>query len=354
MSETTNTQAPVDAFEIFMSLEDVNQVFEPETKAQLQSEYEQYKADSDPVIEYDEPDEIEQEETTDWSFLEDGGTFEDESKPSNSDDLDIITSEDESTEVEGEQVTNDYNIDDALDVDLDTIVTINNNEYTIDELYSRYRDETIYQEEKAALEAEKERFNAQREASISLLELNTLECDKQIAEYQHFDFDWYAENDPKGYIENKRYLERIIQRKNDLMNEQLKIEEDRRAQENEAFREKSRVCVEILKHDIPDWNEQLYGNLMQHAIDFYGADPKDVEKWNTPSIFKMLNDAYRSHHNILKAKATIKRQKVNGKYLRPGVNNNKGISESAKLAEAEKAYASGRMSQSTAFDFLID
>lgn len=357
MSEVNNI--PTDNFDLFMQLEDTNiNALSADTKQKLQADHAEYKSQQEEVIvdDYDEPDEVEQYETPDWSFLEEDGNasvlFEDDApeEPEQEEEGEENPFEDEEPSTEESDDT-DYG--DTVDIDLDTIITVHGKEYTAEELVNRYQEDEYFNQQKAAFEAEREAFIADKEASVSLLELSNLECTRQIAEYDNFDWDWYATNDPQAYVENKRYLERIQHKKAEIMEQQKQLQAEKQYQEDQAFRAKSRKCVEILQHEIKDWSENKYNALMDHAINYYGCDPAIVERWNEPSIFIMLNDAYRAHNDILKAKASIKRTKVNGRFLRPGSSASKANAKSKQEAAA-RAYASGKLSQEAAFSFLED
>ncbi|MCS5737580.1 hypothetical protein, partial [Herbiconiux daphne] len=169
------------------------------------------------------PDAPEDYDTPDWSFLEEGDpVFEDEES---NDDNGDSSDEEENAAFEDEQEqspelenTDDTDYGDTVDIDLDTIITIHGKEYTAEELVNRYQEDEIFNQRKAEFEAERNAFIEDKEASVKLLDLTYLECDRQLAEYQNgFDWEWLAANDPRSYIENKQYVERLQHKKQEVI-----------------------------------------------------------------------------------------------------------------------------------------
>lgn len=347
-------------FDDFLALDDVKYISK-ETQEMLNNEREERASmraaeQTEQPEEHDDSDDYDEMAFDgDWQGLTDDFIFEDEQSEEESDSEEETSDEtEESTE---ENYVDDEDYEQAYAVDLDDVVEINGQHYTIEDLYNRYREDDLFNKERETFNQEREAFNKDKELSAQLLELNTLECDKQLAEYAYFDWDWYAQNDQAGYIENKRYLEKIQKRKQDLIQEQSRMQSEKETADKLAFIEKSRACVAVLEKEIPGWNMNRYQSLMDHAVDFYGADREQVEKWNDPSIFLMLNHAYCAHNDILKAKAKIVREKKNGKFLRPGakaLKESEQAQDSKALAKMKRDFNSGKLKPEQVFDFLED
>ncbi|MCS5737389.1 hypothetical protein, partial [Herbiconiux daphne] len=177
-----------------------------------------------------------------------------------------------------------------------------------------------------------------------ILQLSELEADRVISDYQGFDWDKLAAEDPQAYVENKRFLERYQARKQELINAQQRLVAEAKAKEDEAFRAKSIECVQILKQAIPNWNDALYEQLLQYAIDS-GANEDEMLKENRPEFFKVLYKAYQFDTGKAKVMAKIKRPGAPKKVVRPG---SKPVVEGDKRELAAQRYAKGHMSQEEA------
>lgn len=350
-------------FESFLQLEDLKGNFKEDANKQLES----YRADKpEPLWDIDEQDDP--TETVDVddplgkyddSFLfEDEDGYEDQEGEETDEDADDT---DEEPESEDEEVVEDavdedgepveYEEGEAYDVDFDTIITLpDGRELSIEALTNGYVQGTDLTERETSFKESVAEFEERVAGMRGVLELSQLEADKVIADYEGFDWDALAASDPQAYVENNRFLERYKARKAELVAAQQRLQNETDAKVQEAYQAKCVECVQVLKKDIPNWDEPLYQNLLQYAIDL-GADEQEVLKENRPSIFKALYKAYQFDKGKERVMAKIKRPGAPKKVIK---TNAKPAPTGDKKAVAAKAYASGRMSQSDAFKFLED
>lgn len=354
----------MDDLEFFLSLDDLKGTAADSAKAQLESYKADKEANSAYELDVDNSPEIEAEDGPDFSFLDvDNPVFEDEDgwiDPEATEETEEVEEteeevvEDEDEPVEGaltEDEEVEYEEGEAYDVDFDTIITLpDGRELSIEELSNGFMAGTDLTERETKFQEALTQFEERVSTMKDVLQLSELEADRVISDYQGFDWDKLAVEDPQAYVENKRFLERYQARKQELIDAQTRLRAEAQAKEDEAFRAKSVECVQILKQAIPNWNDALYETLLQYAID-NGADEEAVLKENRPDFFKVLYKAYQFDTGKAKVMAKIKRPGAPKKVVKPGT---KPVVESDKRELAAQRYAKGQMSQEEAFAFLED
>lgn len=343
----------MDNFEMFLQLDDLKGVAADNAAKML----DEYRADKPEIITNEgwEESSIEDEspEPGAWDFLEDGEDikFEDEVEreeaTTESDNM-----EDAPDVIDPDSEEYDYNPE-SYDVDFDTVITLPNGaDMTIETLSNGYLAGEELRQREAEFEEKRKVFEQREAAAKTLMDLSLTECDQVIADYEGFDWDRLAIEDPHAYVENKRYLERYQRKQKDLIATMHRVQAEKQAQEEATFRAKSIACVQVLKSKIPEWNDKHYGDLIDFAIDELGANEDEILKENRPSIILALHNAYKWHNAATyKTKATIKGSPRS--VIKPG-NTPAQSKTSMVQSQAEEAYAKGRMSQEEAFKFLQD
>ena len=84
------------------------------------------------------------------------------------------------------------------------------------------------------------------------------------------------------------------------------IKESQERETLASFQAAAGECVQELKSDIPGWNDALYNNLMDYAIE-NGAKEDEIVKCVDPSIFKMLHKARQFDSGKAVVKARVRK-----------------------------------------------
>lgn len=350
---------PQDNFEMFMQLEDMKGSFAEDLK--------QYQAEKEPVVEIpDEPEEFADDGIEGFEGIDDNNpVFEDEEgfEAGDEDEAEDEETEDDSEEDEAEEEDEeveesddevedgDYEEGDAVDVDFDTVITLpDGREMTIEELSTGYMNGTDITTKFQELETNAKAFEEKVMSLKNDFTLAQLEADRVISDYEGFDWDKLAQEDPQGYVENRRFLDRYKDRKQQLIDAQQRLAHEAEQKEQEAFRARSVECVQVLKKSIPNWDEALYQNLLQYAIDL-GSSEEEILKENRPSVFLALHKAYQFDKGAQRVVAKIKKVGAPKKVMKSG---NKQSGTGDKKAAAAKAFSEGRLSHEDAFSHLVD
>lgn len=346
-----------DSFEMFLQLDDLK----GDSKANAEATLEAYRADRgewEPEPDHSnynpEDDAI---ELQDFSDINDDFRFEDEDgfegEESEESEEEEAAEESVEEEAEAEEGEVEYEEGEAYDVDYDTVITLpDGRDMSIEELANGYMAGSDYTAREAGLQEKISQFEERVASMQDVLQLSQLEADRVINDYENFDWDALAANDPQAFVENKRFLERYQARKQELINAQQRLVAEANAKQEEAYKAQCVECVNVLKKEIPNWDEPLYQNLMEYAIKL-GASEDEILKENRPSVFIALHKAMQFDHGRSRVMAKIKRPGAPKRVTTPGVQT-PASDDSGKRAQAAKAYASGKMSQADAFSFLED
>lgn len=247
----------------------------------------------------------------------------------------------------------DYEEGDAFDVDYETVITLpDGRDMTIEELANGYIVGTELAEREEQLGRHVSAFEERVAGLKDVLDLASLEADRVIQDYEGFDWETLAAQDPQAYVENSRFLEKYKQRRAELERAQERIRQEQSQKEQEAFQSKCIECVNVLKREIPNWDDNLYQNLMQYAIDL-GATEDEVLKENRPSIFLALHKAYQFDKGKQAVMAKIKRPGAPRKVVKASGAKPR-TSQNPNSAKVAKAFSEGRINHEQAFNFLED
>lgn len=358
MSDYINTND----FEVFLQLDDLKGNFADDLE-RLQAEKTDPVEIDDEFPEHDDVIDGDEDFGIDRFKNKDGGvTFEDEDgwEDTNEDETDVEEVEEteevpEKKEPVPEEETEEveYEDGDAYDVDYETIITLpDGRELTIEQLAGGYQEGTALTQREEQLQQHIASFEERVSGLKNVLDLAQLEADRVIQDYEGFDWEELAANDANAYVENARFLDRYKQRKAELVAAQQRIQAEHDRKEQELFVAKCTECVNILKRDIPNWDENLYQGLMQYAIDL-GATEEEILKENRPSVFLALHKAYQFDKGKQQVLAKIKRPGAPKKVVKAAGAKAK-TSQEPDNAKAARAFSEGRIDHTQAFKYLVD
>lgn len=182
----------------------------------------------------------------------------------------------------------------------------NGDTVVLNDLVQGYRNKAALEAERKEFEEVKTGFDNQMSGIKNRLELSLLEADKVIADYEDFDWASYRDENPVGYVENREFLDRYKQRREEIVSEFTKIKGEEAKQEEDAFNAKAKEAGVVLARDIPGWNNDMYQQLMMYAVE-NGADATDISRTIDPMVFKMLHKAMQFDKGKHTVKAKVKR-----------------------------------------------
>ena len=255
-----------------------------------------------------------------------------------SDEEEDLVEEDEVKEDEVEVESGEY------ELDFETEVTLPNGEVmSIKELRDGYLAGTEVTSLKEEAEELRTKYDEQYSTLKDKLELSILECDRVIEDYSDYDWEEVAKESPEEYAENAQFLKRYKARRNELekaYKTEKKSQEERVAAETQ---ESAVACLQTLQKDIPEWSNDLYQQLMEHAVNEFGIAQDLVLNLTDPGAFKLLHNSYKATTGRKSAAVKIKKAAQSPKKV---VKTKK-----AKIKKSKPVSADPRMN---AFNNLVD
>lgn len=334
------------AFAEFLQLDDVKAEYVNTLEAK--DVIERSKAKPEPEEEITDFDVDDDFDGIDWEAALLNKEFEDEETDEAEDDDQSKEKEaSDDSEVDGEE----DNEPEAVDVDLDTLITLpNGTSLTIEELQNGYAEQTAVQEQRAQVMDMLSKFEAAKAESSKMMELSLLECDKALQAYATVDLKRMIKENPAEFARHHEYIEATKAKRAELVQE-LQIQEERNKQaEYEQYVQQCTACRQVLEHDIPEWSNELYQELMQFAVDS-GVSEEDIVKENRPSFFKMAYKAMKYE----KGESLAKKAKVKRVGAPSAVVSSSSTKKSDSLKERKlAAYKQGKLSNADVFSLIED
>lgn len=229
----------------------------------------------------------------------------DETPPPSEDDEESGEEEEEQAPVEENDDEGDEEADDSpLEVDLDTVITLpDGTERTIEELTQGYAENSAVAEREAALKAKEDEYASQYADLSDKLKLAKLEADDVLEKFEGFDWNALLQESPEEFGKTKMFVERYQKRSQEIqkaMNDLNAKEAKKVEAENQ---EKALNCVRSLQKNIAGWNNNLYHEILEYAVNS-GVDEKYITTCTDASVIKAFYDSMRlaKGENVVKAK----------------------------------------------------
>lgn len=298
-------------------------------------------APTDNPVDLEEDDIAEEEEDRFDGLNEDEDDFR--KAMGGEEDEDEEEDEESDDEEEEEYDDDDDSDEEVVDVDFDTVITLPNGEQiSIEDLHKGFaKSDEITRREKE-LDSRQSEYESKFKDIDTMLETAKLEADRVLDDFKGFDWQKLANEDPKDFANTKLFVEKYIARSKEIKEAQATRAAQLEKEEQEALQVKATACVEILKADIPEWNSDLYGEILQHAVDKLGMDAEVAKKLVDPSTIKAIHRSLQLDKGTTKAKAKLKR-----------VSSPKKVAKSGAKKPTKAGKASPKYSTETQeFDFF--
>lgn len=135
---------------------------------------------------------------------------------------------------------------------------------------------------------------------------------------------------------------RIEQTLGAIAQEQEKVSRARESEAQENFKKQALEAVETLQRDVPGWNKDLYGKVLESGVKQYGFKAEEVNAITDPRAIKVLHDAMK--YRELKGKPVEGKKVVTvPKVVKPGAAADKPDPSATKWTEGmAKLRKSGR------------
>lgn len=276
---------------------------------------------------------------------------EDEGEASPEDDSeDEDVSEDEAPEdvEEGEEGEGGY------DVDYDTIITLpNGDDLSIEDLYKGYKSGSEFDQEVTDFNTQREEYKEKFTKVDDMLNLAVLEAERVVDDYKDFDWEKIGNEDPKAFMDNKKFLEQYQVRLGELKEAQA-LKEDLKAKEDLAAREVAvKSCIKTLTDKIPEWSDSLYQDLMKHGVE-QGISEDLIVNLVDPGAFIVLYNSMMREQGKAKAVAKIRKSVKSPSKVSKQKEGRVGVKKNATTAmkNAAKNFKHNPSDPSASFEYM--
>jgi hypothetical protein len=126
--------------------------------------------------------------------------------------------------------------------------------------------------------------------------------------------------------------------------EQAKIAQERAKESQDGIRKQASEAVEILKTDIPNWGDELYGKILKSGVEAYGFRPEEVNAITDHRAIKVLHDAMQ-YRALKSAKPSVEKRAaaLAPKVVKPGTAEKPDAKEDKWKQGMAKFKKSGRL-----------
>ena len=172
--------------------------------------------------------------------------------------------------------------------------------------------------------------------NLQLLQATLIET--TAPELKNVDWNALAQSDAFEYVRLQNRAQQIQQA---IGSVQAKIKEvtDKHSTEQATLtKQRAAKARETLQERIPNWNDQLYQNIMKSG-EAYGFKSEEVGAWLDPRSIEVLHDAMQ--YRQMKQPAATKKVAVAPKVLKPGSTNAQGQNQQRNAEAFTRLQKSG-------------
>lgn len=188
-------------------------------------------------------------------------------------------------------------------------------ELTLEEMEKGVMLERAFRMKTAQLAREKESVQAKIKEAIEP-KLKEYDEKLQIAEQaiwhslapeiKNIDWNKLAKENPAEWAEKYQQVQNINAQLAHIQSERKRIEETRQGEMKATLQKQAEEAVEVLKTEIPGWNNDLYGKILKTGMEKYGFKAEEVNAITDHRAIKALYDAMQ--YQALKAKPLVEKR----------------------------------------------
>mgnify|MGYP003328363206 CR=1 FL=1 len=213
-------------------------------------------------------------------------------------DLELETEETESEEddLEYEDDGEEAELDEeAPEVDLDSIViTVGDEQLSVEDLKSGYLRQADYTKKTQALAEQRREVDQTKEQYASALAYMTQATRQGLAQFDGVDWQTLQQQDPAQYQALSKQYQQAAQQVNAFETAQREFFAQAQQQVEAQQKLQAQQSVETLKTLVPEWSNEMYGELRQFAGN-YGMTSEEFNRIADHRPILMMLDAMKFH-----------------------------------------------------------
>ena len=213
-------------------------------------------------------------------------------------DLELETEETESEEddLEYEDDGEEAELDEeAPEVDLDSIViTVGDEQLSVEDLKSGYLRQADYTKKTQALAEQRREVDQTKEQYASALAYMTQATRQGLAQFDGVDWQTLQQQDPAQFQALSKQYQQAAQQVNAFETAQREFFAQAQQQVEAQQKLQAQQSVETLKTLVPEWSNEMYGELRQFAGN-YGMTSEEFNRIADHRPILMMLDAMKFH-----------------------------------------------------------
>ena len=269
-------------------------------------------------------------------------------------DLELETEEPESEEddldqVEGEEAELE---EDVPDIDLDSIrITVGEEELSVEDLKSGYLRQADYTKKTQAIAEQRREVEQTKEQYASALAYMTQATRQGLAQFDSVNWQQLQQQDPAQYQQLAQQYSQAQQQVTAFETAQKEFFQQAQNQVAQQQQLQAKQSVETLKTLVPDWSNELYGELREFAGN-YGMTAEEFNRIADHRPMLMMLDAMKFHKSrqvagekkakpvtsTRKAKASNPNQTIAARQQKAaleGLRKNRGVKDAAAVLQRD-------------------
>lgn len=270
-------------------------------------------------------------------------------------DLELEAEEPESDEDDLDQVDSeeaDLDEEEAPEVDLETIrITVGDEELSVEDLKSGYLRQADYTKKTQALSEQRKEVDQTKEQYAAALAYMTQATRSGLSQFDGVDWQTLQQQDPAKYQQLSQQYSQAAQQVTAFENAQREFFSQAQQQAEAQHQMQAQQSVETLKTLVPEWNNELYGELREFAGN-YGMTSEEFNRIADYRPIMMMLDAMKFHKSrqvasekkakpvtsTRKAKASNPNQTLNARQQKAaldGLRKNRGVKDAAAVLQRD-------------------
>lgn len=270
-------------------------------------------------------------------------------------DLELEAEEPESDEDDLDQVDSeeaDLDEEEAPEIDLENIrITVGDEELSVEDLKSGYLRQADYTKKTQALAEQRKEVDQTKEQYAAALAYMTQATRSGLSQFDGVDWQTLQQQDPAKYQQLSQQYSQAAQQVTAFENAQREFFTQAQQQAEAQHQMQAQQSVETLKTLVPEWNNELYGELREFAGN-YGMTSEEFNRIADYRPIMMMLDAMKFHKSrqvasekkakpvtsTRKAKASNPNQTLNARQQKAaldGLRKNRGVKDAAAVLQRD-------------------
>ena len=158
-------------------------------------------------------------------------------------------------------------------------------------------------------------------------------------EIQSVDWNKLAAENPAEWAVKYQHVQNVNAKLAQIQAEKKKLAEAQQEEVKGRMRKQAEESVEVLKSEIPNWSNDLYGEILKNGVKLYGFKAEEVNAITDHRAIKVLHDAMQ--YQALKAKPIVEKRATPQapKVVKPGAGEKDAGADKWKegMAKLEKS-----------------